>query len=499
MNRKLSGILCVLAILFAQGAPAFGQEKVVPTDATNELKKEIQELRELIKEERKAHEAQLKVMQKRLDGISSEILKKDMLTKEAELKIEIEKSVAESQGSETRNLLSSAGRALQSLNPDISVIIDTYYHNSDASDEIGDITEGMAGFGHPHEHGHGHEHSVLEEGFNLRHLELYFSGEVDPYFKAYAIAAVSEDDAEIEEAVIQTTCLPAGFQLQAGKFFSHFGRINQQHSHEWDFIDQPLIHNLTLGAHGLNEKGLQLSWLAPTPFHLLAGLEAYQGDNELLFNHIGGDALPDKDGPRLWVGWLKFSPDLPQEHGLQIGVFGSNGTHQEAHDGNSDGTNDHWLDGRGTFWGVDFVYKYGPGLEHGMGDFTLQGEYLWRKKDLSVDKHELNPALVGEDRIDKQDGYYIQAVYGLLPRWRAALRLDQVGLTNKSEFPDGTSASYDDSYRLAGMVDFSPTEFSLIRLQVNKGEYQLSDEDKDVWEIFAQVMISLGTHGAHKF
>ncbi len=502
MKRYLILFICIILTgLFTQGTPAFGQEEVISIEMINELKKEIHKLREQMKAERKANEKRIKEMQKKLEAVSSQILKKDSLTAETELEAEIERSISETQNLETGSFSCSVGRAVQSFNPDISVILDTYYHNSHYSGtfdtEIDEVFEAMSGLGHECSGDHGHAH--VEDGFNLRHMELVLSGEVDPYFKAYAIAAVSESDAEIEEAVIQTTFLPAGFQVQAGKFLSHFGRINQQHSHEWDFVDQPLIFKLALGDHGLQEKGVQVSWLAPTPFHLLAGVEAFQGGNEMLFNHEGGDELPDKDGPRLWAGWLKFSPNLPQKHGMQIGFSGGRGVHQEAHDGNSDNTNDHWLDGHGEFWGADFVYKYDSPHEHGNKDITFQAEYLWRKKDLEVYRHDLNSGLVGRDRIDEQDGYYVQALYGILPRWRTGLRWEQVGITNDSDFPDGTSSSYEDSYRIAGMLDFTPTEFSRIRFQVNQGEYMLDSGEQDVWEVFMQLMISLGTHGAHKF
>jgi hypothetical protein len=52
------------------------------------------------------------------------------------------------------------------------------------------------------------------------------------------------------------------------------------------------------------------------------------------------------------------------------------------------------------------------------------------------------------------------------------------------------------------MLDFTPTEFSRFRLQASKGEYvlgDLGDREQDVWQVFMQLMISLGTHGAHKF
>ena len=174
---------------------------------------------------------------------------------------------------------------LKAFNPDISAIVDMFYYDENSDEGMSHVTGEIAGFGHTEaegdEHDHGHSHGP-ENGFNLRHLELQFSGTVDPYFKATAIAAVDLESAEMEVAEIETTGLPLGLKVKGGKFYSDFGYINAQHAHEWDFTDQPLIYQLTLGSHGLNDIGLQLSWLAPTPFFLLAGVEAFQGDNEFV-------------------------------------------------------------------------------------------------------------------------------------------------------------------------------------------------------------------------
>jgi hypothetical protein len=399
-------------------------------------------------------------------------------------------------------LTASTGSAqptgFQSFNPDISAIVDMYYHADDSREGISHITGEMAGFGHVHSHDDHHHHGP-DEGFNLRHLELQFTADVDPYFKASAIAAIDLDGAEMEEAVIETTCLPYGLKLKGGKFFSDFGYINAQHSHQWDFTDQPLIYQLALGSHGLNEKGLQLSWLAPTPFYLLAGVEAFQGENETLFAYHGEEPLPTHDGPRLGVGWLKAGPNLPGNHALQVGAFGASGRHQEAHDGDEDGQEDHWLDGDSTFWGGDVVYKYNAPNPHGQGDFIAQAEYFSRRRDLDLVAHDLAPQLVGNNRVDDQDGYYVQAVYGFLPRWRSGVRWEQVGLTNETESPDGSRESFGSSSRAGVMLDFTPSEFSRIRLQGNQGSYETADGREDVTEVMVQWMISLGAHGAHKF
>lgn len=388
---------------------------------------------------------------------------------------------------------------LKAFNPDISAIVDMFYYDENSDEGMSHVAGEIAGFGHTEaegeEHDHGHSHGP-ENGFNLRHLELQFSGTVDPYFKATAIAAVDLESAEMEVAEIETTGLPLGLKVKGGKFFSDFGYINAQHAHEWDFTDQPLIYQLTLGSHGLNDIGLQLSWLAPTPFFLLAGVEAFQGNNEEAFAYHGDGELPEDDGPRVGVGWLKIGPNLPGNHGLQFGTFAATGTHQEEH-AEEDGEES--FDGDTSFWGADAVYKYNASRPYGQGDVTVQAEYFSRKKDLDLVAAEAEPELVGNSKIDNQDGYYVQATYGFAPRWRAGLRWEQVGLTNDTEEPDGSREDFDPSDRASAMLDFTPSHFSRLRLQVNQGSYATEEDTEDVTEVYVQWLVSLGAHGAHKF
>ena len=397
---------------------------------------------------------------------------------------------------------SSLGSVVQGLNPDVSVIVDTYFHSDDSKEGFQHIMGEIAGFGgHAHEgedaHGHG---GGLEDGFNLRHLELRLSAEIDPYFRGWAIAAIEEDGAEIEEAVIQTSNLPAGLQLQAGKFFSNFSRINAQHEHEWDFVDAPLAHELIFGDHGLNEKGAQLSWLAPTPFQLLLGVEALQGENEGNFTQIGGDRLPEDSGPRLWVGWAKIAPNLSEGHGLELGLAFGRGDHQEEHHETVGLLEvEEFLDGDTSFASADFVYKFDSGQDYGAGDWTVQSGYLWREKDLSIhDREPFDADDIGKTVRNEQDGYYLQATYGFLPRWRLGLRWEEIGLTNEFETPD-ESGDYGDSSRLSAMIDFAPSHFSRLRLQVANGDYMTEDGEEDAWQLFLQWTVALGAHGAHRF
>lgn len=379
--------------------------------------------------------------------------------------------------------------ALKAFNPAVSVIIDGMYYHEDSDEGMGHLKEEMSGFGHARAgEEHAHEHG-LENGFNLRHLEIQFSAEIDSWLKASAIAAVSEHGAEMETAEIQATSLPWGLQARAGKFYSDFGYINARHAHEWDFTDQPLIYELTLGSHGLNDKGVQLSWLAPTPVYLLFGVEAFQGENEKMFAQAEADELPENNGPRLGVGWIKLAPLQAEKHALQLGLFGASGSHQEIHE---EVASTNFYDGVNWFAGGDVVYKFDSGKPYGQGDATLQAEYFLRNTDLDLQG-------AGGSLEAMQDGYYVQGTYGFLPRWRGGLRGEQVGLMNEKQEPGEAKEKFGDSWRASAMVDFSPSEFSRIRFQVSNGDYETAEGTENVWEGFVQLTVSLGAHGAHKF
>ena len=100
----------------------------------------------------------------------------------------------------------------------------------------------------------------------------------------------------------------------------------------------------------------------------------------------------------------------------------------------------------------------------------------------------------------KQYGWYVKGVYQFHPEWRVGLRYDQldegtwdagpVATANGVVRPDFTPRRY------SAMIDWNPSEFSRIRLQVNQDKSQQGFTDN---VIFLQYIFSMGTHGAHKF
>ena len=374
------------------------------------------------------------------------------------------------------------------FNPAISVIPDIVYYYDDrqgdafaiAADAGGLSTRGDAVASE-------HAHRDLERGFNLRDMEIAFSGAVDPYFDVWATLAVSTDAIEAEEVYVQTRKLLPGLQLRAGRFLSGVGYVNRQHPHQWDFVDQTLTYDAIFGGR-LAETGLQVTWLPALPVYLQVGFEALQGDNEKI-SHQAWRAFPgvyeETPGPRLFTSFVKVSPEIGYAHAVQGGAsYGYARSHQEIGAGEALVTA---LEGHTWFVGTDWIWRYDSSRPFGDDDISVQGEYVYRRKDLAED---------GMPHVFSQDGFYMQAVYGIAPRWTVSGRVDVIGLTNRLEttvVADGSSSS-----RNSVAVTFNPTEFSRLRLQYSRGTVR-DERESTFGQVFVQFQMSLGAHGAHRF
>ena len=403
------------------------------------------------------------------------------------------------------------------FNPAISIILDSVYSQNFSGDP-GDPPGFGGGHDHGHDHGHdnGHSHGI-EDGFQIREVEAVFSGSVDPYFDMMVQLAFFEDGVELEEGYFTTTSLPGGLQVKGGKFLSDVGYINRQHTHDWDFTDQPLMTNELFGEEGLNELGAQVSWVPPTESYTRVGFEALEGDNDHLVNIDGGSyddgesvSLSDPSSPRLFTAFGHWGPDLGYDHALQLGVSGGFAPDFQQVDEHSSRFD--VQDGDAWFAGADVVYKYDAGRSLGHGNWTLQAEYFYRERDYDfvATDGEGNNAVTSDT--DQQDGLYVQGVYGFAPRWNAGLRFDALGLTNDAFEPgrddDGErireAIDFGTTYRYSAQVSYLPTEFSRLRFQLSQtdlsdgSDYDHHDHD-EAWRADFQFTYALGVHGAHEF
>jgi hypothetical protein len=341
-------------------------------------------------------------------------------------------------------------------------------------------------------------------GLSLGESELGISGNIDPTFRGTLVAALSPDGntASIEEANVQTLGLANGFTVKAGRFFSSTGYQNQLHAHAWDFTDAPLVMKAFLGGQ-LADDGVQVKWVAPTSLYLDLGAELGRGrafpaagrdkngfGATTLFAHLGGD-LGESTAWQVGLSQLRTSP---RDRGYD--------------DVDSTGTAiTNALTGRSTLWAAEGVLKWAPDGNPTERNFKLQGEYFRRSETgtLTYDTAAASLGTRSGSYASRQAGWYLQGVYQFMPQWRAGYRFDQLnagttalglvdsGALRAADFP--ILGAYNPK-RHTLMVDWSPSEFSRIRLQLARDYSRMGEPDN---QMFLQYVMSLGAHGAHRF
>jgi hypothetical protein len=338
------------------------------------------------------------------------------------------------------------------------------------------------------------DHDPLQRGFTLPNSEIFLDGAVDPYFRGVAdivfkLDQDNETEVELEEVYLTTASLPWNLQAKAGQFFSEFGRLNPQHPHAWDFVDQPLVIGRMFGPEGLRNPGARLSWLAPTPFYseLLLAAQNSQGGTAFSFRNTD-DALFGRPpversvrnpGDLLYVPRYVASFDPTDSQTVVAGVSGAFGP-------NASGT-----DTRTQIYGADLYWKWKPPWQAGGFPFVgWQTEALGRRYEAG---RGALPARILPRETLYDWGLYSQLVYGFTQRWVAGLRADWVSGDHAALARDPDRA---DRFRLSPALTFYPTEFSKLRLQYNYDHGQLRGDDSSVW---MQVEFLLGAHAAHKF
>ena len=353
----------------------------------------------------------------------------------------------------------------------------------------------------------GGESGLPAQGLTLDETELMLSANVDQLFYGQTTIALHDDEeeteVEVEEAFIDALAMPAGTGLRFGRFYSDIGYLNRFHTHTWDFRDAPLAYRAFLGKQ-YSDTGMQLSWLAPTDLYLRLGGEALRGNR-----FPGGDA--SKTSGNSQSLFAKLGGDLGSSHSWQVGLSqlwvdardrsGSGHSH-----GGGDSASEAFT-GDSNLTVADFVWKWAPNGNPRHRNFKFQSEFFYRKEDGRNDFTEDGDTAV-LDYDGSQKGLYAQAVYQFTQRWRIGTRYDWLSADNKlklrnpggldpDEVMEETALNNDnhDPWRWSLMADWSPSEFSRLRLQYNRDRSRsLTDQQ---WMM--QYIMSLGSHGAHEF
>ena len=346
----------------------------------------------------------------------------------------------------------------------------------------------------------GGSYGSVDRGFTLDDTELVLSSNIDPYLRGFVDLVMANDQAEVEEAWLQTLTLDNGLTLKAGRFLSGIGYQNDKHPHAWDFADNNLMYTALFGEH-LVQDGLQLRWLAPTELFLEFGAEAARGQ---VFP--GSEQGGDRNGPGNVAGFVHVGGDVGSANSWRGGVSYLHASPQDREAIVSDANDvDAWtrFSGTSATWITDFVWKWAPNGNARERNFTFAAEYFQRKEEGSLDctdnRAEGGACLGLTDGYDSaQSGWYAQAIYQFMPRWRTGVRYDRLDAgtvdagMNRAllDMPDFNPT------RWSVMTDFSPSEFSRFRLQFNRDESYRETTDN---VLILQYIMSIGPHGAHQF
>ena len=333
----------------------------------------------------------------------------------------------------------------------------------------------------------GGEAGAIADGLGIDETEINIAANVDDKFRARLTAAIFVEDGEagveLEEAWVETTALPGGLAVLAGRHKVNIGYLNTLHAHTWDFIDQPLPYEAFLaGQYG--DDGVALRWLAPTDFYLELSGEVNRGSAY----PAGGDA---NNGFGSYALHAKTGGDIGFSNSWQAGVSYLSAEADGRESGDED--NPMLFSGQSDLLMAEFVWKWAPDGNNRQRNFKFIAEYLWNKTD---GDYTLTNGHTLPYNVDQQ-GWYLQAIYQPIPRWRVGLRWDQLASDNPGAAYEGTELMpmADDPYRYTIMADWSNSEFSRLRLQYIYDRSSLLDDN----QIGLQYIFSIGAHGAHTF
>jgi hypothetical protein len=433
---------------------------------------DLAEIREQIRQLKESYEARIQALEQKL--------------KEAGTVKPAEAAAAPAPAVAATPQATSAASGIAAFNPAISAVL----QGSDANLSRDPSKFAISGFAPGGDIGPG------RRGLSLGESELAISANVDHLFAGNLIVSLTpENTVSVEEAYGIYTAAPYGLVPKFGRFFSGLGYMNEQHQHAWDFIDAPLAYQAFLGGQYAND-GLQVKWVAPTDQFLELGAEVGNGGNfpgsarnkngagsGVIYAHTGGDI----GASHSWRAGLSYLQTRAQDRQYaQLDLAGNNA--QVGFNGTSHVAI------------ADFVWKYAPNGNPLYTNFKLQGEYFSRREsgDFTYDVDGALGLTNTSAYTARQSGWYLQGIYQFMPYWRVGTRYDRL---DPGHVDYGTNAAYVDSpafhpERYTMMLDYTPSEFSRIRLQWGQSKTQAGVTDN---QLFLQYILTLGAHGAHKF
>jgi len=327
--------------------------------------------------------------------------------------------------------------------------------------------------------------SEAEKGFALGHTELSFSGAVDDLFNAQLTPVLhqheGETEVEVEEAYLQTSSLPGGLLVRAGRFLSQVGYLNGRHTHEDSFAERPAAYRAFFGSHYFDD-GVRLTLVFPTPFYWSLGAEAFNGAQ------LSGE--PHELDSGIYSFASKWGGDIGDAHSWQVGLSYMKNRmtgleHEEEEEAEEEEGHAH-THAAGYmaehFYMADAVWKWAPNGNAKDKQVVLSTEYMEGK--------DITPYA---ESGDKHTGWYASAVFRFAPQWAVGARYGEVELweAHEDHFHEQTLEESDYS------IIWSRSHFSSLKLSYTHQTAAGFDEVNDT--VTLQYNLALGAHGAHSF
>jgi hypothetical protein len=352
---------------------------------------------------------------------------------------------------------------------------------------------------------------------NIRDVELFAAADIDTFARAYAVITAHPESLtrgteeygsavpHVEEAAIQTTSLPYNLSIRAGRFFADFGYIARRHAHDLPFIDRPgSVAQLFSEAQA---DGVELTWLAPTPFFLKFTAAYASRFGEVVHDPLSFYNQQPVQGNTL-LGKVTSYYDINDDHNVEVGYSIAHSDHSRAVPGGFlsedfltvPAATDHGLPGLGPrvtrrIMDVDFHYRWYPLGRGQRQSLSLHGEIIH-----DTGQGRRDPL----GNIGKQSswGGYTYVEYRINKQWRPGFRFDYHQMLSEAELYDNPFSGLEGSTlnnigRRTDVRTYSPyltyymSETNRLRLQYNRVSW---GNASDTNMVLFQWTVVLGSH-----
>ncbi|HYF43490.1 MAG TPA: hypothetical protein VEA35_13750, partial [Ramlibacter sp.] len=256
------------------------------------------------------------------------------------------------------------------------------------------------------------------------------------------------------------------------------------------FVERPLLYRAFLGGHW-NDDGVRLNWVAPTPFYLRLGAEAFRGKR-----------LVDEAAAERPLGAAVFSArlggDLNASHSWQAGLSllrnrreaalheegGEGGEEEAGHDHGHGHSHAHGAAFSGRrMWVGEVAWKWAP-----------EGNNSRQQVRIAYERAEVRGLNRFAGPGDKHVADYLSVVWRFAPAWEVGGRVDALSV----RIPHGDHFHSGKLREASVMLAYKPTHAQTLRVQATR-QRNRAGFDTAGNALQLQYILSFGAHAAHSF